>query len=133
MNSNIINTKSNNDYKNSPDPAIYRLISQAVGDILKGQQETVSNLQSQITSLSNQQMSLSAPTGANSSISVINTLDAPKLVLTTDNQLPSNLSVSIQSGSISISPDGNLVASVNIEIDDIIDLVDYEVKYVAVE
>ncbi|CAB4145644.1 hypothetical protein UFOVP1491_98 [uncultured Caudovirales phage] len=133
MNSNIINTKSNNDYKNSPDPAIYRLISQAVGDILKGQQETVSNLQSQITSLSNQQMSLSAPTGANSSISVINTLDAPKLVLTTDNQLPSNLSVSIQSGSISISPDGNLVASVNIEIDDIIDIVDYEVKYVAVD
>ena len=133
MNSNIINTKSNNDYKNSPDPAIYRLISQAVGDILKGQQETVSNLQSQITSLSNQQMSLSAPTVANSSISVINTLDAPKLVLTTDNQLPSNLSVSIQSGSISISPDGNLVASVNIEIDDIIDIVDYEVKYVAVD
>jgi len=133
MNSNIINTKSNNDYKNSPDPAIYRLISQAVGDILKGQQETVSNLQSQITSLSNQQMSLSAPTGANSSIPVINTLDAPKLVLTTDGQLPSNLSVSIQSGSISISPDGNLVASVNIEIDDIIDIVDYEVKYVAVD
>ena len=133
MNSNIINTKSNNDYKNSPDPAIYRLISQAVGDILKGQQETVSNLQSQITSLSNQQMSLYAPTGANSSIPVINTLDAPKLVLTTDNQLPSNLSVSIQSGSISISPDGNLVASVNIEIDDIIDIVDYEVKYVAVD
>ena len=133
MNNNIINTKSNNDYKNSPDPAIYRLISQAVGDILKGQQETVSNLQSQITSLSNQQMSLSAPTGANSSISVINTLEAPKLVLTTDNQLPSNLSVSIQSGSISISPDGNLVASVNIEIDDIIDIVDYEVKYVAVD
>ena len=133
MNSNIINTKSNNDYKNSPDPAIYRLISQAVGDILKGQQETVSNLQSQITSLSNQQMSLSAPTGANSSIAVINTLDAPKLVLTTDGQLPSNLSVSIESGSISISPDGNLVASVNIEIDDIIDIVDYEVKYVAVD
>jgi len=133
MSGNIINTKSNSDYKNSPDPAIYRLISQAVGDILKGQQDAVNNLQSQITSLSRQPISLSAPTGANSSIPVIDTLDTPKLVLTTDGQLPSNLSVSIQSGSISISPDGNLVASVNIEIDDIIDIVDYEVKYVAVD
>lgn len=133
MSGNIINTKSNSDYKNSPDPAIYRLISQAVGDILKGQQDAVNNLQSQITSLSRKPISLSAPTGANSSIPVIDTLDTPKLVLTTDGQLPSNLSVSIQSGSISISPDGNLVASVNIEIDDIIDIVDYEVKYVAVD
>lgn len=133
MSGNIINTKSNSDYKNSPDPAIYRLISEAVGDLLKGQQDAVNNLQSQITSLSRQPISLSAPTGANSSIPVIDTLDTPKLVLTTDGQLPSNLSVSIQSGSISISPDGNLVASVNIEIDDIIDIVDYEVKYVAVD
>ena len=63
---------------------------------------------------------------------VIDSVEPKKLVLTTDMQLPSNLNVEVDSGNLFISEDGNLTASVNIKIDDIIDIVDYEVKYVAI-
>ena len=136
MNSNIINTKSNNDYKNSPDPTLYRLISQVVSDLLKKEQNAINNIQNQIFSISNssinQAKNLIVPTGANDITSVIDTNESTKLVLTTDGQLPSNLSIEISNESLYISPDGNLAASVNIKIDDIIDIVDYEVKYIAV-
>ena len=120
MNSNIINTKSNNDYKNSPDPTLYRLISQVVSDLLKKEQNAINNIQNQIFSISNssinQAKNLIVPTGANDITSVIDTNESTKLVLTTDGQLPSNLSIEISNESLYISPDGNLAASVNIKI-----------------
>jgi len=122
----------NKDYKNAPDPTLYKLISQVVSDLLNKQNLNTIDINNKINNVSYESNILLPPSLSSQVMPVIDSVEPKKLVLTTDMQLPSNLNVEVDSGNLFISEDGNLTASVNIKIDDIIDIVDYEVKYVAI-
>ena len=122
----------NKDYKNAPDQTLYKLISQVVSDLLNKQNLNTIDINNKINNVSYESNILLPPSLSSQVMPVIDSVEPKKLVLTTDMQLPSNLNVEVDSGNLFISEDGNLTASVNIKIDDIIDIVDYEVKYVAI-